>query len=278
MESTSEASPALNFISLNESQSQTLLLAHGSFSSHHEWSLVSKHLPDYHILVPDLPGHGNSSLSAQPLSLPEIVSLFADLITKHAHGGKADVIGLSFGGYAVVLLAATHPELVRSVFASGCHLSWEGRWKNWFMGLGLGLNVGLVRTVPKSWFMWLCSKTKMMVSDEQYEDMCSCPFVRNGSRLAGLAVAHALSDFDKTWNGIYVRTLLVVGGKEPYPDEAGHKAGFLKVHNQESKAVKVEGMYHAWNLQGPELFAKGIAAWAQGKDLPEEYIVLNNLG
>jgi pimeloyl-ACP methyl ester carboxylesterase len=51
----------LNYIEHNPSGNSTVLLIHGACTSSLNWDLVVPHLADtYHLLVPDLPGHGKS--------------------------------------------------------------------------------------------------------------------------------------------------------------------------------------------------------------------------
>jgi len=62
----------------------------------------------YHVLAPDLRGHGRSDWDA-PWTLDTYV---ADLVETFGHLGLCDWVGHSFGGRLVVELAAAHPELV----------------------------------------------------------------------------------------------------------------------------------------------------------------------
>ena len=51
----------LNYTEYNPSGKSTVLLIHGACTSGLNWDLVVPHLVDtYHLLVPDLPGHGQS--------------------------------------------------------------------------------------------------------------------------------------------------------------------------------------------------------------------------
>jgi hypothetical protein len=36
----------------------------------------------------------------------------------------------------------------------------------------------------------------------------------------------------------------------------------------------VKGAVHAWNLQMPEVFAEGVRAWVEGRELPGEFEIL----
>ncbi len=38
-----------------------------------------------------------------------------------------------------------------------------------------------------------------------------------------------------------------------------------------NKAVVVKKALHAWDLQFPELLAKGVVAWIRGEELPPEF-------
>jgi pimeloyl-ACP methyl ester carboxylesterase len=81
-------------------------------SRHREWGLDPACLSSYHLLVPDLPSHGRLTSANIPFTILDIAALLADLVTKRAKGGKADIIGLSFGGYNAIYTAHKYPDLV----------------------------------------------------------------------------------------------------------------------------------------------------------------------
>lgn len=49
----------------------------------------------------------------------------------------------------------------------------------------------------------------------------------------------------------------------------------LRVGNGGSKAFKVEGKRHVWDLQDPDLFVRGIKAWMEGREMPGGYVELD---
>lgn len=105
----------LFYVSINPAGSTTVIFLHGVLSCHLEWEHVTPYLsPDYHLIVVDLNGHSNSS-KILPVLLPASTDCVADLITRHAHGGKAHVVGLSMGGFIALELGRCYPELVHSV-------------------------------------------------------------------------------------------------------------------------------------------------------------------
>jgi pimeloyl-ACP methyl ester carboxylesterase len=54
--------------------------------------------------------------------MPDTAALLADLVSKHAKDGKADLVGMSLGGYTSIYMAAKYPHLIGKggLFLSGC--------------------------------------------------------------------------------------------------------------------------------------------------------------
>jgi hypothetical protein len=67
------------------------------------------------------------------------------------------------------------------------------------------------------------------------------------------------------------RTLAVAGGKQDDVDGTRRLGHVLRIGCEESRAVVVDGAVHAWDLQWPELFARGITAWIELRELPVEF-------
>lgn len=278
------ATPTLFFKSINPSASRTLLLIHGAFSSHHEWDLVlrTSHLSLYHLLIPDLPSHGRSTSSTIPFDFADTAALLADLVTKHAKNGKADLVGMSLGGYTSLFVAQKYPTIIgeAGLFVSGCVRPWpaRGTFMGWASGLTLFL-VGWISThLPKSWFVWLCTKMGLQFGDELYLDMKSAASYHLGQVLVD-NLAEDKSIKEKNWDGLCeltkARTCLVAGASEDSVPDTQTKGRRLVKGNPESKAFKVEGKVHAWDLQDPVLFSRGIRAWMEREELPEEFMKLD---
>jgi len=273
--------PALYFKSVNPLAPRTLLLLHGAFSSHREWDLVSTHLSSYHLLVPDLPAHGRSTSANIPFAIPDTAALLADLITKHAKNGKADIIGMSLGGYTAIFTAQKYPNLVGGggLFLSGCGRSWPrlGSFMTWANGLLLSLSGWILRYLPKPVFQWMCDKSGVQISNELLADMKVAITYRMGQNVAS-KLAEDPSDGDRNWRGlserVTARTCVVAGIVDDGEKDCLERGKQLRKGNPESMAFKVEGKRHAWDLQDPELFARGIKAWMEHAELPEEFIAL----
>lgn len=92
-----------------------VLFLHSLGSDHTYWAPQHEALKDCLVLAPDLPGFGRSRL--ERTGLASAVDASARLIDER--GGRAVVVGLSYGGYVAALLAAQHPDLVAGLAFSG---------------------------------------------------------------------------------------------------------------------------------------------------------------
>ncbi len=116
----------LSYWTWGDAANPPLILVHGGRDHARSWDFVAERLTDrYHVLACDLRGHGDSEWSrgshyGTPEHVLDLVSLI-DLV-----GGRATVVGHSFGG-AITLLAASafpdHFERVVSIEGAGAWAS-----------------------------------------------------------------------------------------------------------------------------------------------------------
>lgn len=93
-----------------------ILIAHGLFGSARNWGVIAKRLSDTRrVLCVDMRNHGDSPWQ-DGHSYPDLATDLAEVIG--AHGGVADVVGHSMGGKAAMVLALTHPGLVRRLIVA----------------------------------------------------------------------------------------------------------------------------------------------------------------
>jgi pimeloyl-ACP methyl ester carboxylesterase len=106
-----------------------LLLVHGMAGSSATWKDAMGRLAErYHVIAPDLPGHGGSDKPRQDYSLGAYANTLRDLLI--ALGiDRATIVGQSLGGGVALQLAYQHPNVCeRLVLVSSGGLGSEVSW------------------------------------------------------------------------------------------------------------------------------------------------------
>ncbi len=95
-----------------------VVLLHGAGDQAGSWSAVATRLAGgFSLVVPDLPGHGDSAPLAGPIAMGSIVDGVTRLLEKE---GSAVVVGNSLGAFAASSVAVARPDLVtRLVLVNG---------------------------------------------------------------------------------------------------------------------------------------------------------------
>jgi pimeloyl-ACP methyl ester carboxylesterase len=95
-----------------------LIFVHGSMANHHTWDSQLQLSKAHHLLLLDLPGHGQS----EPLDEPITVKLLTDHVAGFAESlgiGPGVFIGHSLGGAICLQLALDSPALVQALVLIG---------------------------------------------------------------------------------------------------------------------------------------------------------------
>jgi len=253
----------------------TILFLHGGGGGRWMWQPQVARLTDYHLLIPDLPGHGDST-HLRLTSIADAAKRAAELIRERAHGGKAHVVGLSLGAQVAVYLLAQAPELVDHAVISSAILkplahAWlynpgflrflfnisvaPFRNSRWWARINMKYSAG----IPEEFFPQFFELFKSMTAD-QFIDVTRVGL--NNFIPDGLL---------KTKNP----TLVLYGEKEYHEMQESTRAVAAALPN--GKAFKVtypKGVpmrsQHNWSMVYPDLFTRTVKAWIEGKPLPIE--------
>ncbi|RDL34619.1 uncharacterized protein BP5553_07747 [Venustampulla echinocandica] len=252
----------LHYTEHNPSGRSTVVLIHGACTSGLNWDLVVPHLADsYHLLVPDLPGHGLSR-NVTPFSAEYSSRLLERLIRKHAHGGKAHIIGHSLGANVAVEFITSHPEVVNTAFVSGFAKYPRTNFAS-FLPYGFWAENRITKLVPSALIKWLMDGT-----DLGHSGPCSIELCRQ--------VVPPM--IETTWPSPWpARTLIVAAGKSgilPSSDRLEDARKLMDIgreKNVETIAVTHPLMRHPWNRQAPLLFAQTARAWFEGEQIPSGF-------
>ncbi|KAM0430412.1 hypothetical protein ACHAPT_005758 [Fusarium lateritium] len=263
-----ETEPELFFVSLNDDKPTTIVLLHGLLNSHLEWSFVIPHLSDYHIIAPDLSGHSRSR-DILPADIRSSADRVAALIRRHAKGGRAHVVGLSMGAFVTLRLGQRHPGLVLSAFVTAGH-PMERQWA-WVVGhpsVTYYMTLFLLELVPVWLYMRVATGKGMRRHEELLGEM------RRNRRWEVIRTVD-MGLMELGWDdvrGLPMRTLSVAAGTVDDVEAVRRMGREMPVEG--SLGAVVRGAVHTWNLQRPELFAEGIKAWVEGRELPGDLEIL----
>ncbi len=96
-----------------------LVLLHGWGGNVDSFAPLIRDLgPDFSLLAPEFPGHGQSGEPPEPWSVTEYMEATAQLLRETGFAG-ADIAAHSFGCRVAILLAATYPEMVGKMLLTG---------------------------------------------------------------------------------------------------------------------------------------------------------------
>ncbi|MGO9029029.1 MAG: alpha/beta fold hydrolase [Acidimicrobiales bacterium] len=96
---------------------RTVLLLHGQPGDGASWAPVIDRLADrFRVMAPDRPGYGATDCG--PVGMVENADILAGFL-RSRNAGPATVVGHSWSGGVAVLMAARHPDVVRSLVLAG---------------------------------------------------------------------------------------------------------------------------------------------------------------
>jgi pimeloyl-ACP methyl ester carboxylesterase len=232
---------------------ESVLFLHSGNVAGWMWTDQAEALPGHHALVPDLPGFGGSA-HVPWADLATTADEVAAVVRERAHGGRAHVVGLSLGGIVGVALAARHPELVRSLFASGAIL-------RGMRGIGRWAGLAQVPLWDRPAYWKFLARAYRMPADSV--DL----FVETG---LGIDRESARRMVPEIYDGVPAAlldglrrleapVLAIVGEKEPRT----FRDALSEVTSRAPRAVVrlVPGMHHVWSLEDPDLFHDTLAHW-----------------
>lgn len=236
---------------------------HGGSFTGRMWLDIADKLPEFHNIIPDLPGHGKSR--ERPLiSLEQIADDVAHLIKELFGDQPVDLVGLSFGGYVSLVLLIRHPALIRRAMISGVHAGNMPHPK--LMVLATTISSPLMR------FQWFREKMVKMMGLDDYSLASDEESRANASPKTMRKVGKLAIEFDvrKQISSIATPALVAAGAKEH--DSICNDLALFQREMQNCRAVTVPEMGHGWCGEDPQLFAETVRAWLTETPLPERLL------
>ncbi|MFC5831692.1 alpha/beta fold hydrolase [Nonomuraea insulae] len=242
----------------------TVVLLHAVGTSGWMWTKqVSALATDMRVIVPDLPGHGQSNTSPW-VSIADTARLVAETVSERVPSGRAHIVGLSLGGYVGVYLAATAPEMVASAIVSGVNVlpfPNPGR---------LRLMSALIAPVMK-WGPVLRANARALnvpaADSDGYQRAARATTRQAFRKVSSEALDFRLPSRAKNSG---CRILAVAGENEH--DLTKRSLAEIAATFPHGEACLASGVGHGWSGEKPELFTAMIRAEVTGSRLPEGLI------
>lgn len=218
------------------------------------WRQVADLSRDHHVLVPDLPGHGETNRAGVAWGgLPDAADRVAELIAAQADGGRAHVVGLSLGGHVAMALLERHPGVVDSAILSGVTVRpWPNRW---FLGVHARVTVASLKRESTPARMARSMGLPPAGERALAEGIRAMDLGAYGPIFREVAAYSATPEFLSAPN----RTLVVAGGKEGKIIRSA--VAELPERMPTARGAIAPGVGHAWNIEAPELFTGMIRRW-----------------
>ncbi|MCP5093959.1 MAG: alpha/beta hydrolase [Chloroflexi bacterium] len=235
----------------------TVLFLHGGMVAGWMWAGQAEALTDFHCLVPDMPGFGES-YDDPWVSLAETAVSLSTLIAEKAHGGKAHIVGLSLGAVMALHLATHAPERIDRIILSGTLTRpmtgplvtvQKLMLSLYHTTFGARLIAGMFRIPPDGIeaFMRTAKLTPKITNQRAIDEIYAKPLPDGLT-----AVNHP--------------TLVVSGTK----DMAITREGVPTLAETLPNAVgyMVPNVGHTWNAEDPYLFNEMMSAWLNDNRVP----------
>lgn len=232
---------------------QTIVFLHGGNVAGWMWGEQAPAFGDYHLLIPDLPGFGDSNADSW-VSISDAADEVAAMITDHAHDGVAHVVGLSLGAGVGLRLAQRHPETVKSLLVSSASVTRPTRST-------VLLGRAMLRAWNRPWFWRAQAKGYHLPADSVQL------FIDTG---LGIRRETAVSIFRETCAGFAPDELagitppvMAVAGDRDAAAIATHSLGAIAKALPSAHVAVAPGMHHQWNIENVELFNATVREWIE---------------
>lgn len=239
-------------------QARTLVFIHGYRGNHHGLEAIAGALPDFNIVIPDLPGFGKSAPFAGDLTVASYVEWLADfieLIGAQAHSAaKPVLVGHSFGSIISAAFAADHDSISHLVLINPVSApALEGPkaaltqlvrlmfWLSGVLPLKTGLRIlkswpmvrGMSIVMTKSWNRDLRSWVHQQ-HDQNFNDFANRKVAIDGY---SASISHNVGEYAPEFK---VPTTLIIGSKDD----------ITSVKQQEAMAATIPVEWTLTNLHG----------------------------
>lgn len=258
----------VHYVIYNPDAKKIILAVHGLRGTHHGLQFIAKKLPDYAIIVPDLPGHGGSERLDEMHSVENFTKFLERFVFELNLPLPCLLLSHSFGTIIASRFAANNPRMVKKLILINPIA-------------GLGNPFGLV--ITKSYYQLanilpvslgtallrsrLCTRvmTTLIITAKR-KRLRNRVYQQHLAHFSSFANRQSVSEaFDASLNNsvteyaarLTMPVLLVAGGKDRIAPLGGQKELHSHIPHAELKIIPYVG--HLIHYETPEMAARYVA-------------------
>jgi pimeloyl-ACP methyl ester carboxylesterase len=233
------------------------------------WCRQTESLTDYHCIVPDLPGHGESH-NITNFTVDDAAKQVIELVGQRSVNGKAHLVGMALGAQVILQILSKAPELADKVLISGAMINSAPPSESFYELLNYLLDVYIpVKDEHLSIGSYIRCYGIPKNQREKYRNSTQVVKPETALNILKENILFEMPDnLDKLPN-----YALVMAGEKDYSviNRCTREiADILPCSN----AYLAPGVGHVWNLEAPELFNQVLRSFLSGKPLPDVLIKL----
>ncbi|GAA0511992.1 hypothetical protein GCM10011581_02270 [Saccharopolyspora subtropica] len=251
----------------------TVLMVHGLRGTHHGLELVAAGLPDHRVVIPDLPGYGDSGpMTGRRHDVAGYAHAITELVEQlDGRDGPVALVGHSFGSIVAAHLTSQVPELVRRLVLinpiatpalRGPRVVLSGLTSAYYrLGKRLPPRAGH-SLLSNRWVVLAASRAMTRTKNKELRSFIDANHLRHFSRFHSPAllsetfeasVTHTVTDYA---DALKVPTLLIAGEQDEIAPLAGQRA--LAARLPDAELVVIPGVGHLVHYETPAPAAEAI--------------------
>ncbi|MEH7523139.1 alpha/beta hydrolase [Bacillus sp. JJ1503] len=244
-----------------DKEAPLMLFLHGGGVSGWMWRQQIQYFAHYHCIVPDLPGHGQST-HEEPFSIKSSANQLLALIEEKAHEKEVIILGFSLGAQIAIQMLSLKPDLIDFAIINSA-LVRPIPFAKKIINPSIKLFYPLIKNRS---FSKLQAKT-LYISKDDFEQYFQESRQMKLETLVSIMEENMSFQIPKHFENAKGKILVTVGEKERVMMKIS--AIDLVKNNPNCKGVILSKIGHGVSLAKPDLFNQMVEAWVNEGKMPD---------